>query len=332
MTEQQITSTWKFSEIMVSVICLTYNHENYIRDTLNGFLMQKTNFRFEVLVNEDASTDSTAKILKEYEEKYPQIIKPIYHDVNEYSQGIDIFGNVAKLAKGKYIAICEGDDYWIDENKLQMQVDFLEGNPEYGLVHSKAKVYIQAKNKFSEETLGRNAISLQDYITNGTPIITPTTCIRKEALFNYLNEIQPEKKNWLIGDKPLWMYFVYKYKTHFFNVETSVYRVLEKSASHSLNMSDTIAFLKNSNEITDYMLNFFHETNLILPDTQKWYRDNFFWSLDKCINEYTSINLNNVNALYKELKNKELKIKILHLIIQFKIFAKLIKLKRSSRH
>ena len=163
MTQLQITSTWQSSEIKVSVICCTYNHENYIKDALNGFLMQKTKFPFEVLVNEDASTDNTARILKEYEEKYPQIIKPIYHDVNEYSQGIDIFGNLAKLAKGKYIAISQGDDYWIDENKLQMQVDFLEGNPEYGMCYTKTKQFVQNKNKFLRKHFGSEIKDFEIY-------------------------------------------------------------------------------------------------------------------------------------------------------------------------
>lgn len=114
---------------MVSINCLTYNHEKYIRKCLDGFLMQKTNFKFEVLIHDDASTDHTADIIREYEKKYPDIIKPIYQKENQYSKGVKIsFTYQYPRAKGKYIAVCEGDDFWTDELKLQKQFDALENN------------------------------------------------------------------------------------------------------------------------------------------------------------------------------------------------------------
>ncbi len=116
-------------EAIVSVICCTYNHEPFIRQCLDGFIMQKTNFYFEVLVHDDASTDGTANIIKEYEERYPDIIKPIYQKENQYSKGVKI--NIEynyPRAKGRYIALCEGDDYWTDPLKLQKQVDYLEAH------------------------------------------------------------------------------------------------------------------------------------------------------------------------------------------------------------
>ena len=116
--------------IMVSICCLAYNHEKYIRQCLDGFLMQKTTFKYEVLIHDDASTDSTADIIREYEAKYPDIIKPIYQTENQYSKGVRMsYTYQYSRAKGKYIAMCEGDDYWIDENKLQKQFDALESNP-----------------------------------------------------------------------------------------------------------------------------------------------------------------------------------------------------------
>lgn len=126
---------------IVSICCLCYNHEPYIRECLEGFMMQKTNFVFEVLIHDDASTDKSADIIREYEAKYPEIIKPIYQTENQYSKGIGISITYQfPRARGKYIAMCEGDDYWTDPNKLQKQVDFLEANPEYSLSFHKAKV------------------------------------------------------------------------------------------------------------------------------------------------------------------------------------------------
>ena len=119
-------------EILVSICCLTYNHEAYLRDALEGFVSQETDFPFEVLVNDDASTDGTAAILREYAEKYPDIIRPFYQEKNLYSQGINIYDAVFyPVARGEYIAACEGDDRWTDPHKLQLQVDFLDAHPEY---------------------------------------------------------------------------------------------------------------------------------------------------------------------------------------------------------
>lgn len=121
----------KQEEIMVSIICNTYNHEKFISDSIEGFLMQETNFKYEVLIHDDASTDGTAEIIKTYEQKYPSIIKPIYQRINQYSRNVKVSPTFNyPRAKGKYIAICEGDDYWTDPKKLQIQFDCLEENPD----------------------------------------------------------------------------------------------------------------------------------------------------------------------------------------------------------
>ena len=123
-------------EPLVSVCVITYNHGKYIRQCLDGILMQEVNFPYEVLIHDDASPDDTADIILEYEAKYPDVIKPICRTVNQYSQGIDVSRFNFERAQGKYIAQCEGDDYWTDPRKLQMQVDFLEKNQKYiGVAH-----------------------------------------------------------------------------------------------------------------------------------------------------------------------------------------------------
>ena len=115
----------------VSIICLAYNHEAYIRDALEGFVSQKTTFPYEVLVHDDASTDGTAGIIREYAERYPDIIRPVYQTENQYSKGVCIARDILfPMIRGRYVALCEGDDYWTDTLKLQKQVDALEAHPE----------------------------------------------------------------------------------------------------------------------------------------------------------------------------------------------------------
>lgn len=141
ISQEEIMQNWSVKNTetpLVSVRCITYNHEPYIAQAIDGFLMQKTNFPFEVVIHDDASTDKTADIIREYEKKYPLIIKPIYQTENQYSKGNGAVTKVVNTKlKGKYIAFCEGDDYWIDENKLQVQFDFMEYHPECSLcVHN----------------------------------------------------------------------------------------------------------------------------------------------------------------------------------------------------
>lgn len=128
----------------VSIICITYNQEKYITKTLDSFLMQKTDFNFEVLVHDDASTDGTVGIIKKYQKKFPDVIKPIFEKENQYSKMNWYFINDMYVnAKGKYIAVCEGDDYWTYEYKLQKQVDFLEKNKSYTLCFHKTRIFFE---------------------------------------------------------------------------------------------------------------------------------------------------------------------------------------------
>ena len=134
------------NDCVVTVYCPAYNHALFIKDALEGFVNQKTNFKYQVIVHDDASTDGTQDIIKTYEAKYPGIIRGIYQQENQHSRGVSIFKEfVVPLIKGRYVATCEGDDYWIDENKLQKQFDILEENPTLvACVHN--TVYWNQKN------------------------------------------------------------------------------------------------------------------------------------------------------------------------------------------
>ena len=130
--------------VVVTIRCLVYNHEQYLRKCLDGFVMQKTNFPFEAIVHDDASTDGSAAIIREYAEKYPDIIKPILEKENQYSKHD---GSLRKImdshTRGKYIAYCEGDDYWVDPLKLQKQVTFLENHPECSMCFHRSQELLE---------------------------------------------------------------------------------------------------------------------------------------------------------------------------------------------
>lgn len=174
-------------DIMVSVCCVAYNHEKYVKKAIESILNQKTNFKFEVLVHDDASLDSTADIIREYEEKYPDIIKPIYQTVNQYSMNIPITNKYQfPRAKGKYIAFCECDDYWTDENKLQKQVNFLEKNKQYIACVHRYIVVDEYNNKQNVKTFGyyeKNSVyKFNDFFEKNLPSQIGTLLMRNIAM------------------------------------------------------------------------------------------------------------------------------------------------------
>ncbi|MBR5947740.1 MAG: glycosyltransferase family 2 protein [Clostridia bacterium] len=174
--------------IEVSVICNAYNHEKYIAQALESFIMQRTNFKFEVLVHDDASTDSTADIIREYEKKYPDLIKPMYQTVNQYSNG----GAISKRfqlprARGRYIAVCEGDDYWTDPEKLQKQYDQMEKNPQADMcTHS--SVVVDARSGSVIKRIARRdhtcIIPLEEVIAGGGSFVSTNSLFYRKALLD----------------------------------------------------------------------------------------------------------------------------------------------------
>jgi len=221
-TEKEIMQAWNLmNKPLVSVACITYNHEKYIEDTIKGFLIQETDFSFEILIHDDASTDNTANIVREYAEKYPNIIKPIFQTENQYSKGFKM--NIAfnfPRAKGKYIALCDGDDYWTDPKKLQTQVVFLEENPDYVITYTAVKAFDE--NGVIETYIGGvlNDLS-EEQLKRASPINTLTTCFR-----NVINEYPPEFSIAKIGDLTVWSLLgAYGKGKYISEIKPSAYRV-----------------------------------------------------------------------------------------------------------
>lgn len=224
------------NEIMVSICCLAYNHEKYIRKTLDGFVNQKTNFNYEILIHDDCSTDNTVNIIEEYRKKYPKLIKPIYQKENQYSKGIKV-SNIYQFprAQGKYIAMCEGDDYWIDMNKLQKQYDKMERNTNCSICthmvghisESGERLYITQPDKTVREILN-DIISIEELFFNifkrvTMPFQTSSYFIKKIYIFDYLKEDSFFQKT-KIGDLPLVWYIMTKGNMCYIDEEMSLYR------------------------------------------------------------------------------------------------------------
>ena len=228
--QEEIMQNWpkEWNIPFVSIRCATFNHEKYISDALDGFLKQETNFPFEVIVHDDASTDRTASIIKEYEQKFPKIIKPIYETENQYSKHNGSIRDIITAAcKGKYFAFCEGDDYWIDPNKLQMQVDWLESHPDYTMCCSDA--VIESPDGILDWHRYENDcdIPVEDMILGGGNFIaTATITYRKKLLANY-----PEAcKKCHVGDYPLQLWAVLNGNVHYFAKKTATYRYMNNGS------------------------------------------------------------------------------------------------------
>lgn len=226
--EQKLIGIMKQEEpILVAIHCLVYNHEPYLRDCLEGFVMQQTNFPFVAIVHDDASTDASAAIIREYEEKYPDIIKPIYEAENQYSKPDGSLGrimNEAIAATGaKYVAMCEGDDYWTDPLKLQKQVDFLEEHSDYSMCFHRCKTLMvdtgEMRNEFLVRDLPYESSIYQ--LAQGNYIHTLSVVYRKyNDIFSKRNALGP----CMPGDYVLWMLLAEHGKIWKFEEFMGVYR------------------------------------------------------------------------------------------------------------
>ncbi len=227
---------------IVSICCMTYNHEYYIRQCLDGFVMQQTNFDFEILVHEDASTDNTASLLREYEAKYPYLFRCVYQTENQFYKQNTLVNILFKMARGKYIALCEGDDYWTDPFKLQKQVDFLEANEEYSICSGN----VICKNEMTGNVICKNEMTgkevewlgsshreistLRDILRYGSSVATCTLVFR-----NYKELLSPDwfSKVWG-GDWALQIICTNQGKMKYFKEIMGVYRKNEGGYSGTM--------------------------------------------------------------------------------------------------
>ena len=209
---------------LVSIRCIAYNQKKYIKDTLEGFVQQKTTFKFEAIVHDDASTDGTAEIIKEYANKYPHIIKPIFETENQYSKHDGSLRKIMDEAcKGKYIALCEGDDYWTDSYKLQKQIDFLENIPDYTMCCTNATILSPMGVLHWKRFEMSCDINPNRMIKGGGSLIATCTQVYRKDVFTVYSSLDYCMKC-QIGDYPLQILSSLLGKVHYIHEKTSVYR------------------------------------------------------------------------------------------------------------
>ncbi len=240
-------------EPLVSVFMVTYNHEPYIAQAIEGVLQQETSFPFELVIGEDCSTDGTREIVFDYQKKYPDTIRVITSDKNvgACKNGL----RTEKACRGKYIAFCDGDDYWHHPRKLQKQIEFLETHPDYGLVHCGTKVcnvetghtierssgFLKTKKQIFDNDNGNLFFEI---LTQSYPITTCSVCVRKELL-DYVVESDPiafESGRFIAGDAPRWLELSRLTKFKYIDEPLATYSLLPESASNSKDIRKRLKF------------------------------------------------------------------------------------------
>lgn len=303
------------NDIKVSVCCLVYNHEKYLRQCLDGFVMQKTSFKFEVLIHDDASTDGSQDIIREYEEKYPDIIKPIYQTENQYSKGVKISQTfLYPKIKSKYVAFCEGDDYWCDDHKLQKQFDIMEMNSDCSIcVHRVDVVY--ENDSYSGNSIpskSHNFVTGRYTYTELLPLFPYVFCqlssyfVKKEVL----NDISYGKYSYMtrqcpVGDLCILNFSLISGDLYYIDNALSCYRqnsIGSWSSMQKNNTNSRITFYNKMLNFMDVLVDFStKEENLdFWIERLAFIKNKYPFQIALANNDYNTV-FKNSNRIYRKL-------------------------------
>jgi glycosyltransferase involved in cell wall biosynthesis len=249
---------------IVSICCFTFNQENYVKDALDGFLMQKTEFPFEIIIHDDASTDKTADIIQDYQKRYPGKITAICQNSNQYSKGILPEIYVYKIIQGKYVAFCEGDDYWTDPLKLQKQVSEMEKYPDCHIsFHPAIGIFPDGKKRkiLSRYSRKNKIVSIDDVILGGGLYMPTAAVIVHSSVIPRVLSFFDFAKPFPIGDYFLQILGAENGGALYLNEAMCAYRINAKN-SFSLKLKDSrftskikilcINVLEKIDEFTEY--------------------------------------------------------------------------------
>lgn len=330
-------------KFVVRVECMTYNQAPYIEDALNGFTKQQTSFPFICTIMDDASTDGEPEVIKKYlndhfdladksivrwEETEDFTLIFVRHNTNlncyfavfllkyNHYRKKDKASYLREWAEIKYIAFCEGDDYWLDPLKLHKQVEFLETRREYGMCYTWSRVYIHNTGKYSDYIAGiESPESFKDMLLLEPPI-TLTSLLRSDLYRQYYHEIKPQKRAWLMGDTPLWLWFAANSKIKVLREITAVYRELPNSASHSNDVESLKKFNLSAREIRIFFCDKYPKLGAHLKQEvyRAYYRNNMMyayrlsnlsWYFQNLLNiGFTKIKKRDMKLLFRLLQNK----------------------------
>ena len=303
---------------LVAIHCLVYNHEPYLRDCFEGFVMQKTNFRFVAVVHEDCSTDNSAAIIREYAEKYPEIFRPIFETENQWGKhdgSINTIMNDAIDATGaKYVAMCEGDDYWIDPLKIQKQVDFLDLHPDVGMCFTDFDVFFVKSRKYYHSVLKNypekycSVYETLDKWLLGQYYVGPMTWMVRSKLWKACPKI-----NSIDGTFVQFAHFYASSKVFCLKDETTaVYRCHDGSATHQLTAKKQYEREKGIFEVKLALLELYRDKISDYDSTLFGIKKNFYSTLLLILNNGDKNEIENARLILG--KKKSLKQKIIFMI------------------
>lgn len=232
---------------LVSVLMTTYNHAPYLSQAIEGVLAQQTPFGVELVLGDDASTDATPAICRDYAERYPGRVRLVCGGGNVGWRAN--YRRTFEACRGRYVAYCDGDDWWTDPLKLSKQVAVLEADPQCGMCFTRAMNWYEAT--------GQSVADEQEHFTDfdrllcRLTICNCTTLARRELIARYYAEVQPERHpEWLTDDAPMWLWFAAHAKLRFLPEFTAVHRRLPASVSHSTEYARRIAFCDSLMDIS----------------------------------------------------------------------------------
>jgi len=247
------------SEPLISVKMITYNHAPYIVQAIEGVLRQNTNFPFELVIGEDCSTDGTREIVFEYEKKYPDIIRVVTSEKNVGMKKNSI--RTFNACRGKYIAVCEGDDYWHRPEKLQKQADYLESHPECGLVYSSYNVYFVKEKKQIVDYFSYRKMEIPESpniidIIDGKGVPLTCTVMVRRNLCKEIIELDPylhQSDHFLMGDTQMWAEMSTRAHLHYIPETLAVHNITEESATRSKDVKKVLRFSVSNAEVMLYL-------------------------------------------------------------------------------
>lgn len=227
---------------MISIIVLTYNQEKYIANALDSILMQQVDEPIEIIIGDDHSLDHTSTICSDYQKKHPNIIRHIY---NKQNLGlVENFIKMIQLCKGEYLALCDGDDYWIDERKLLKQVEVLRKEKDIVLVHTSRNFHTDSDDIIKGNTIEQHIAESPQQLLFSSYICVPTVMCRMNAIQKVLIEYKTlyDKYKWKMQDYPLWLLLGLQGRFRYIPDITANYRVLNNSLSREIDKKRAYQF------------------------------------------------------------------------------------------